>query len=231
MNKKELPLSGSEPTFTFRKWNSQKGVGSNNCYAYAFGSYNENRLWKSTPGESAGLRNYSNYTKCGTSADKVVADNPKKVYKCSAETKCKPGHYKVMMFVAGCDKKNGCLKAGDFHFYKQHGKVEYKIKKGDTLESIAAFFKIPVLRVKRAAGGSLRVGKKIILKCNLFSHKRGWATGALLKDAKGKMIKDPRLADKNYPSLNYNTYCSSFCVKNRGVKVGHTYTKVRKKTV
>ena len=105
MNKKELPLSGSEPTFTFRKWNSRKGVRSNNCYAYAVGSYNENRLWKSTPGESAGLRNYSNYTKCGTSTDKVVADNPKKVYKCSAETKCKPGHYKVMMFVAGCDKK------------------------------------------------------------------------------------------------------------------------------
>ena len=38
--------------------------------------------------------------------------------------------------------------------------------------------------------GKLRVGKNIRIKCNGWSHKRGWATGPLLHDAKGKVIKD-----------------------------------------
>ena len=45
-------------------------------------------------------------------------------------------------------------------------------------------------------------------------------------DAKGKPIRDARLADKNYGYLNYNTYGGSFCVKNRGIKVGNTYSQV-----
>jgi hypothetical protein len=45
------------------------------------------------------------------------------------------------------------------------------------------------------------------------------------------MIKDPRKASRKYETLNYEEYCSSFCVKNRGIKVGKTHTKVRKNTV
>ena len=107
--------------------------------------------------------------------------------------------------------------------------VEYKIKPGDTVVSVAKFFKVPESRVKR--GGTFKVGKRIVFKANVFSHKRGWATGPLLVDAKVKAIVDPRKASRNYPGLNYETYCSSFCVKNRGIKVGKTHPKVSKNTV
>ena len=45
-------------------------------------------------------------------------------------------------------------------------------------------------------------------KANIFSHKRGWATGPLLVDAKGKSIQAPRTASHNYPALSYKKYCS-----------------------
>ena len=47
------------------------------------------------------------------------------------------------------------------------------------------------------------------------------------QDAKGKAITDPRKASRDYPGLNYEKYCSSFCVKDTGIKVGQTHPKVR----
>jgi hypothetical protein len=225
---KPLPLSGSEPKYTQRLWGRTVGVGNNNCYAYAVGDYEKMRLQKSVPGERAGIRNLSHtYTNCKGLPQRVIADNPKKVYMAKATEKCKPNHFKVMMFVAPGNQRN-YFRQGDFHFYKQHGAVEYKVKKGNTYENIAKFFKVPISRVKKA--GKLIPGKFLKFKANVFSHKRGWATGPLLVDAKGKSIQDPRTASRDYPGLNYKKYCSSFCVKNRGIKVGHTHPKVTKKT-
>ena len=97
------------------------------------------------------------------------------------------------------------------------------------MNSIAKFFKIPESRIKKC--GPMKVGKRIVFKANVFSHKRGWATGPLLTDAVGKSITDPRKASRSYPGLSYDRYCSSFCVKNRGIKVGKTHPKVRKNTI
>jgi hypothetical protein len=130
-----------------------------------------------------------------------------------------------MMFVTG-KKKPSLLNTGDFHFYKQHGLVEYRPKKGDTRTSIAKFFRIPVAKVP-----PVTLGKIMKIRANVFSHKRGWATGPLLVDAKGNVIKDPRKAAKKYPGLNYNTYCSSFCVKNKGIEVGKRRSNITKKTI
>jgi hypothetical protein len=223
------PLSGSEPKFVKGKWATPKGIGNNNCYAYAFGDYSAYRWQKSTPGNRSGLSNNGhNYTHCTDLPSRVVSDNPTKVYKAKADEKCKKGYYKVMMFVSP-GRPTNYIRQGDFHFYKQHGVVEYKVKKGDTVASIASFFKIPESRVR--AAGPLKVGKPIIFKANVFSHKRGWATEPLLEDAKGKVIKDPRKAARDYPGLNYEKYCSSFCVKETGVKVGKTHPKVGNKTI
>ena len=225
---KSLPLSGSEPTYTHRLWGRTIGIGNNNCYAYAVGDYESLRMSKSIPGERAGIKNLSHsYTNCKGLPQRVIADNPKKVYKVQADTKCKPNHFKVMMFVAPGNKRN-YFRQGDFHFYKQHGIVEYKVKTGNTYESIAKFFNVPVSRVKKS--GKCLAGRLLKFKANVFSHKRGWATGPLLIDAKGKAITDPRKASRNYPGLSYKKYCSSFCVKNRGIKVGHTHPKVTKNT-
>ncbi len=220
------PTSGGEHTFTTRRWGGKVGKNNNNCYAYAVNDFQRYRGWKSQPGERANLRANGRYISCGTLPKLVVADNPKKVYIVKGGTKCKPDYYKVMLFIASC-KKNNHLCQGDFHFYKQHSKAEYKVKAGDTHESIARFFKVPVIRVKRAAT-TLKPGRVIVFKAEFFSHKRGWATGPLVVGAKGKLIRDPRKISRDYPGLKYDKYCSSFCVKNKGIKVGHTHPKIRK---
>ncbi|MDB4865451.1 LysM peptidoglycan-binding domain-containing protein [Euryarchaeota archaeon] len=226
--KKSLPLSGHEKKYTNNFWGRVVSINNNNCYAYAVNDYEGYRMSKSIPGERAGLNLKHSYTHCKGLPDRVIADNPKKVYKCKADDKCKPSYYKIMMFVAPGNKHN-YFRQGDFHFYKQHGVVEYKVKTGDTYEKIANFFKIPISRVKNS--GKIVPGKRLVFKANVFSHKRGWATGPLLIDAKGKVITDPRKANRSYPGLNYKKYCSSFCVKNRGIKVGHTHPKIVKKTL
>ena len=221
---KELPLSGSESKFTNRRLGSNKGITGNNCYAYAVGSYAAFRWQKSVPGDRSGLSNTThNYTKCDDLPRRVISDNPKSIYKVDGDKKCKKGYYKIMMFVSSGRPRN-YIRQGDFHFYKQHGVVEYKIKPGDTIKSVAAFFKIPEYRIKKA--GKFTVGKRIVFNANVFSHKRGWATGPLLGDANGKVIRDPRTASRKYSELNYDKYCSSFCVKDRGIKVGKGNPKV-----
>ena len=216
--KKKLPLSGSEKTFTKKKWGTTRGIGNNNCYAYAVNDYKRYRMMKSAPGHRNGRPIYS--INCKELNKKVISDNPRKVYATKGSVKCKPKYYKIMAFVSTKPET-------DFHFYKQHGKVEWKVKKGDTHESIAKFLKVPITRVKYH--GKLVIGKIIKIRANIWSHKQGWGTGPLLKDANGKSIKDPRIAGKNYGRVNYNNYCGSFCVKNRGIKVGHTYPKIGQK--
>ena len=225
---KRLPLSGSEPVFTEKKWGTKKGIRSNNCYDYAFNDFSNFRTQKSSPGNRTGMRNnnYGPIKACGVLPTGVTTNNPSGVYRVRAEVKCRPGFYKAMMFVSP-SKGNMFNSGGDFHFYKQHGKVEYRPKKTDTYTSIAKFFDVPISRVKKA--GPLVVGKLMKFKANIFSHKRGWATGPLLVDSKGKSIKDPRYAGRTYDGLDYKMYCSSFCVKNKGVVIGKNSPNIRKK--
>jgi hypothetical protein len=220
---KRLPLSGSEIVYDWNPWGKSSKMRSN-CYAYSLNS-RARYTQKSTPGNHAGMNSYSDdMTDCKALTKRVLADNPKKVYKSHATSRCKKGFYKIMMFVAPRTR----YQSGDFHFYKQHGVINYKVKRGDTHKSIAKFFDIPIERVLKAKvrGGhhlhfyrhkdNLVPGHTIQFKANVFSHKQGWATGPLLYDASGKVIKDPRKANRKY-GYNYSKYCCSFCVKNKGV--------------
>jgi len=136
-----LPLSGSESRYTNRRWSTPKGIGNNNCYAYAVGDYEAYRWQKSIPGDRSGLSNGNhNYTHCTGLPGRVISDNPKKVYRAGADEKCKKGYFKVMMFVSPGRPMN-YIRQGDFHFYKQHGVIEYKIKPGDTMKAVAKFFR------------------------------------------------------------------------------------------
>ena len=215
MSRRPPPLSGSEPTFTNKYWGTSIGIGNNNCYAYAVGDYEKYRHQKSVPGDKSGRsRWYHSYTNCKSLPQRVVSDNPKKVYVVKGNTRCKTGYYKVMMFVTGKNKKSP-FNIGDFHFYKQHGLVEYRPTTGDTKTSIAKFFKVSTSKIPTVV-----VGKLMKIRVGVFSHKRGWATGPLVQDAKGQVIKDPRKACRTDGGVNYNHYCSSFCVKNKVNNVG-----------
>ena len=203
---KQPPTSGYEHKFRREPWSS-KGRRSNNCYAYAVHDYEDYRPYKSVP-------NNTSSTVCKTLTKGVLKDNPGKVYKARSGEKCRKNHYKIMM-VADAGR--------DFHFYKQHSIVNHEVKEGETYTSISKMWGVPWGRVRRA--GVLRPGRKLKFKGNYFSHKRGWATGPLLLDACGKIIKDPRKACRNYQILNYTKYCGSFCVKNKGMNVGNTNSK------
>ena len=98
---KNLPLSGSEPKFTNRRWGSNNGIPNNNCYAYAVGDYEAYRWQKSIPGDRSGLSNVKHdYTTCKDLPKRVISDNPKSIYKVDGDKKCKKGYYKIMMFVS-----------------------------------------------------------------------------------------------------------------------------------
>lgn len=214
-------LTRSEDAPVFNKYPWEKGIKSNNCYAYAVNDFQSFRVHKSIPGDRSGLSKLPHtYKNCRDLPRRVISDNPGKVYKVPAKKKCKRGFYKIMMFVAPTNVFGDSY--GDFHFYKQHDKVDYIVKKGETAESIAKFFHIPVRDVVRA--GKVRPGKRLRFKANIWSHKQGWATGALLKDASGRAILNPLTANRKY-THNYSKYCCSFCVKNKGIKVGPTKTK------
>lgn len=217
---KKLPTNGSEIVFSLQPWVSV-GKKSNNCYAYAVNDFELYRIQKSTPGDRT-KRNNSRlppYSTVSGLSKRMLLDNPKKIYKTRACTKCRKNFYKIMMFTSLDNGIPGTF--GDFHYYKQHSEVQYRVKPGDTYVKIAKFFGVPVKRVQ--AAGKIVPGKTLQFKANCWSHKQGWGTGPLLKDASGKPIRDPRFADKKYPGLNYNIYGGSFCVKNKGVDVGKTH--------
>lgn len=204
------PTSGYEHNFKLEPWLT-KGRRSNNCYAYAVHDFEKYRSNKSVPGGVSS-------TKCKDLTRGVLSDNPKKVYKSRADQKCKKDYYKIMMVADP---------GSDFHFYKQHSTVNHVVQDGETINSIAKMWGVPWCRVKRV--GPIRPGKKLRFKGNYFSHKRGWATGPLLLDACGKIIKDPRKACRNYQVLNYTKYCGSFCVKKNGINVGNTGSNLMQK--
>ena len=62
---KHPPTSGSEHTFTTRRWGGKVGKNNNNCYAYAVNDYQRYRNWKSQPGERAKLSGSGRYVNCG----------------------------------------------------------------------------------------------------------------------------------------------------------------------
>ena len=202
MNKKFLPLTGSEAIFSVYPWN--KGVNSDNCYDYAIGDFEVGRRVKSTPGDRAGLSaNGLNFTTCKGIKKRILSDNPKTVYQIrNASAPCRSGFYKIMNFVSP---------QGDFHFYKQVRGVKYKVKPGDTCEKIAKFLRVSPGTVKKA--GVLKVGKTLTVPANLWAHKQGWGQVPIIIDAKGLTIYDHRKANRNYPGLNYSTFCSAYCVK------------------
>lgn len=228
----KLPLSGSEPTFTLWPWNTKRGVRGSNCYDYSLDDYRDKRAVKTTPGDKGWdefrrrlMQKRATYSKCSDVVPGILADNPGAIYREAAWNPCKPGYFKMQSYVG--DPKNNKERYGDFHFYRQNKDLEYVVSSAiaNTPAKIAEFFGVTLSKVLKASGAQnkdqvLPEGQTVILKnANIWSHKAGWATGALLQDSCGKAIHDPRKACRDH-AVEYTSYCGSFCVK-----VGATTTK------
>lgn len=203
----KLPVSGSESTFTTHIYGSPRGKNNNNCYAWALDAYRDDGGVKLQPGNMSGLSTDLNASSCKFIGNRTMADSKKRgIYRTQGSSKCRRGFYKIMAFI---DKGN------DYHWYRQHDHVLYRVSQGETRASIATEFRVPLKNVVATTGDILAGELVFVRNANVFSHKQGFATEPLLRDASGKLIFDPRKANRNYGAYNYRTFCGAFCVRNR----------------
>lgn len=216
--KGNLRPSGAEPVCRNNVFSSPAGIPRNNCYAYALqiGTKKAPYNFKLQPGDLSSKR-YFHLESCSQVRDRVCDDlaviGGYKVRDPSVS--CKPNHYLIAMILS---------KSRDYHFLLFHKDIRYILEAGETRRSVARKFKVPLDRVQYKK--NYKKGTVVYIKnAHVFSHKRGTAYPPTLLDSNGKIIKDPRKATFNYGYLNYNTFCTFFCVKRRDkgpslVKIG-----------
>lgn len=205
-NYSRMPLSGTESPYLNTTFGTRKGVGNNNCYGYAIDAFRETGEIKLQPGDLSGRTNHVNLSTCDDVVRRAAADLRTRGYVAHPNKACKRGHHKVMAFLAPRE---------DYHWYKQHKDAVVKLSPAvPTVTKLAKVMGVAASKVY-APTASPRVGDTVLVKdSGVWSHKQGLATGPLLKDACGKVIKDPRKACRKYSSrLDYKQYCGTLCVK------------------
>ena len=238
--KKPCASTKKNSAATLFKWDPWGSIGRHhdNCYDYAFGLNNPRAVNKNVPGNMSGNKAWGlTFQTCDGIARRVLEDYKGLAYKCSNGSQpCRAGYYKVMNFVS----PNGGdfhwyrqttavrykIRAGDTitgvakFFRVTPETIRAAVKKSQPPKSASngrianTNRNLPLLNTYvRSGRGVMPPGKVIQFPVKLWSHKQGWATGPILVDAKGRTIRDPRRADKNYPGLNYSRFCSAYCVK------------------
>ena len=196
-SKNNMPLSGSEETFSEDTYGTTKGRLGNNCYQWAIDAYSDRKNFKLQPGQIAGIDTDIDLSDCRDLKRRVLADLKGDIYSANADKPCRKGFYKIMNVLA---------KNSDYHWYKQNRDVLVRTDR-HSAEDIARTFRVPVANVAMGRSHAL------VLGADVWSHKQGNATGPLLKDACGKIIKDPRKACRDYPVYKYDTFCGAYCVR------------------
>jgi hypothetical protein len=154
----------------------------------------------------SGQASNMNASSCRALTAHALADSKARgIYVARPEQPCSRGYFKIMSFID---------KGKDYHWYRQHDHVMYTVAPGETLQSIATEFQVPVSSIVSPTPHP-RPGELVFIRnANVWSHKQGFATGPLLRDASGKLIFDPRAANRNYGMYNYRTFCGAMCIKN-----------------
>ncbi|NDH06526.1 hypothetical protein EBX93_11500 [bacterium] len=206
-NAPRLPLSGSEPTYTDLVYGTARGKGNNNCYGYAIDAYRNSGAVKLQPGNVSKLRGQLDLASCAALRLRALADLRGRAYAGDADRPCKPGYYKIMGFLS---------KGEDYHWYKQHRDALLRVPGGRDLAALARSLGVQPTQLL-SPSPQPRAGDLVLVKnAGVWSHKQGFATGPILRDACGKAITDPRAACRDYgPTLNYREYCGALCVKTR----------------
>lgn len=198
-------------TYSNLLYGNPVGTGQNNCYAYAINYYKNSGDDKLQPGDLAGIQGPLDLSSCDDLVQRALADGRAMGWDLQYignRDSCPAGHYKIVAVIAPNE---------DFHWYRFHKDVLYRIKTPRTAETIAAEFGVPKTSVfvpgkaRHAPAGSM----VLIRGACVWSHKQGFSTdGPLLRDACGKLIKDPRTACRSYgKTLNYSVVCGAFCLQ------------------
>jgi hypothetical protein len=210
-------MRNSRETYSNLLYGSRVGTGQNNCYAYALDVYKDSGDAKLQPGDLAGLDGNVDLKNCDNLVARALADGRAMGWD---------------LRYVGCETRGGaCSQRGaymivavvapdnDFHWYRHHKDLLYRVQTPRTLRDLAAEFDVRPDQIaipgdpENAATGDL----VLVRGANVWSHKQGFSpTGPLLKDACGKVIKDPALACRDYGGgLNYKKVCGAFCLRKK----------------
>ena len=185
------------------------GTRQNNCYAWAIDYYKNSGDEKLQPGDLAGLKGGVNLKSCDDLVKRALADSKKMGWDLRVLEKsdqCPAGSYKIIAVLAPNE---------DFHWYRHHRDMLYKIKTPRTRQDVAKEFDVPVCAVV-SPSDTLNIGDLVFIKdANVWSHKQGFSPdGPLLRDSCGNLIKDPAKACRKYGNrLNYTKVCATFCFR------------------
>lgn len=203
-------------TYSNLLYRTNLGTSNNNCYAYAIDHYVNKGDRKLQPGDLAGMHGPIDTRSCKDITKRAQADAQKMGWtltKVSANTTCQEG-IKIAAVVAPGE---------DFHWYRFHKNVLYRVKRPRSIQSLAAEFGVSVANIEGPRRHStVYVGDTVLIRnANVWSHKQGFSPdGPLLHDASGNIIKDPATADRKYgDGLDYRVFCTYFCLDK---KVGKT---------
>ena len=206
-------------TYSNLLYGNPVGTGQNNCYAYAINYYKNSGDDKLQPGDLAGIRGNLNLSNCKDLVRRALADGRAMGWDLryvgnapAADDVCPKDHYKIVAVLAPNE---------DFHWYRFHKDLLYRVKTPRTAGDLAAEFGVPTSKIyipglrNRAEDGTL----VLVKGANVWSHKQGFSgDGPLLRDACGKIIKDPRKACRSYGSgLNYSVVCGAFCLQKQKI--------------
>lgn len=196
-------------TFTNLVYGSAQGTRNNNCYAWAIRHYRESGNNKLQPGDLSGTSGGD--MTCKNLTRQALADAAKEGKKMKKvgflHGKCDKSKYGVMLF----------LDPGrDYHWYRQHRHVLYRVKTPTSVKALAKRFRVKQKDIRApdaAPGGDITSGTLVLIRnAWVWSHKRGLSNeGPVLVDSNGELIFDPKKAARDYGSLNYTTFCASFC--------------------
>ena len=191
------------------------GTRNNNCYAWAINYYKNSGDEKLQPGDLAGMTSGNN-TNCDDLVKRALADAKAMGWSLrfigDSQIPCCNG-YKIVAVVAP---------GNDFHWYRQHKDLLYRIKTPRSLKELAKEFGVSSKDITiPGAKKKATVGDLVLIKnAHVWSHKQGFSgDGPLLKDACGKIIKDPAKACRSYGNgLDYKSVCGAFCLSKRALK-------------
>lgn len=199
-------MNNTNNTFTNLVYGSRTGTRNNNCYAWAIGNYRESGEVKLQPGDLSGTSGGS--LTCANLKRQAFADATAQkksmtrvMWPRGGRFRCGKSAYGIMLFT---DPNR------DYHWYRQHKHVLYRLKTPTTVAELAKRFKVSP---KAITAPSLNVGSLVLIRnAWVWSHKRGLSgEGPVLVDALGEIIFDPRKASRDYGDLNYTQFCGAFC--------------------
>lgn len=210
-------MSNTKETFSNVLYATPLGTRENNCYAWALDYYQDKGEHKLQPGDLSGAPGDVDLSSCSDLVHRALADakamgwSLRYLGRNANDVQCPAGHYKIVAVLAPNE---------DFHWYRHHKDLLYRVKTPRTLQDLAQEFGVPPGDITIPGDGHTADSGSVVLirGANVWSHKQGFSPdGPLLKDSCGKLIKNVEVACRSYPGLNYTTVCGTFCFDKKNV--------------